>query len=120
MNKYRPILEKYPTLESEQYNIVNSVINSIKQNESDYCYNQRDFQTILSMSKNINISFCYKVINDEEGEFDYCKFLPVQYYVKNNNVDTKVYRQYNYKEIPNDTKCVLIKKNVVKILKDYK
>lgn len=119
MNKYRPILENYTTLENEKYNIVSSTINSIKQNEMDYCYNKKDFLTILSEANRLNLSVCYKVYNDSDGNFDYCKISPVCYYVKQGDREELVTGQYEYKSIPKHIKCVRIVKSSVKVLKSY-
>lgn len=66
-----------------EYDLVETVMTSLRNNQVDYCFNVKSFNAILKLAKEQSINLVYKIFNDRFGNLDYVEFIPTNFYTKN-------------------------------------
>lgn len=90
-----------------EYDLVETVMSSLRTNQVDYCFNTKSFNAILRLSKEQGINLVYKKIENRFGQLDYVEFIPTNFYTitasgKRKYIDG-IY-QYSHTELPNGWK----------------
>lgn len=86
-----------------EYDLVETVMSSLRTNQVDYCFNTKSFNTILKLAKEHGINLVYKIIEDRYGQLDYVEFIPTNFYKVTTSGKRKyidgIY-QYSHTELP--------------------
>ena len=67
--------------EELEEDLVHTVIDSLRNHHTDYCFSNKDFKSILSLAKEAGIGLIYKVFYDRYDKLDYVEFIPANFYV---------------------------------------
>ena len=88
--------------EELEEDLVHTVIDSLRNHHTDYCFSNKDFKSILSLAKEAGIGLIYKVFYDRYDKLDYVEFIPANSYVSINGVKTYIYKFYQFEasEVP--------------------
>lgn len=79
-----------------EYDLVETVMSSLRTHQVDYCFNKKSFDAILRLAKEQGISLVYKVVNDRYGNLDYVEFIPAKFYKIVNKKKSYVDGAYQY------------------------
>ena len=92
--------------EELEEDLVHTVIDSLRNHHTDYCFSNNDFKSILSLAKEAGISLIYKVFYDRYDKLDYVEFIPANFYVSINGVKTYIDKVYQFEasEVPENWK----------------
>ena len=60
--------------------IPNQIVNSIKENCTDYCYSEAMLQAVIKLAKNQKVSLIYKKVLDKYGDLDYIILMQGHFY----------------------------------------
>lgn len=86
-----------------EYDLVETVMSSLRTNQVDYCFNTKSFNAILRLSKEQGINLVYKKIENRFGQLDYVEFIPTNFYTVTTSGKRKyidgIY-QYSHTELP--------------------
>lgn len=86
-----------------EYDLVETVMSSLRTNQVDYCFNIKSFNAILNLAKEQGINLVYKMVEDRYGQLDYVEFIPTNFYMKTASGKRKyidgIY-QYSHTELP--------------------
>ena len=80
--------------EELEEDLVHTVIDSLRNHHTDYCFSNKDFKSILSLAKEAGISLIYKVFYNRYDKLDYVEFIPANFYVSINGVKTYIDKVY--------------------------
>ena len=87
----------------EEDSLVDSVIDSIKNNITDYCYTRKDLKAIIEACKKLNLTIVYEIeLNKSLNTVDYIEIIPCKIYDR--YTKQEVYGQFNRDEIPDNFK----------------
>ena len=90
-----------------EYDLIETVMSSLRTNQVDYCFNQKSFNAILRLAKEQGINLVYKLVEDKYGKLDYVEFIPTNFYKITTSGKRKyidgIY-QYSHNELPLDWK----------------
>ena len=92
--------------EELEEDLVHTVIDSLRNHHTDYCFSNKDFKSILSLAKEAGIGLIYKVFYDRYDKLDYVEFIPANFYVSVNGVKTYIDKVYQVEasEVPENLK----------------
>ena len=92
--------------EGLEEDLVHTVIDSLRNHHTDYCFSNKDFKSILSLAKEAGIGLIYKVFYDRYDKLDYVEFIPANFYVSVNGVKTYIDKVYQFEasEVPENWK----------------
>ena len=92
--------------EELEEDLVHTVIDSLRNHHTDYCFSNKDFKSILSLAKEAGISLIYKVFYARYDKLDYVDFIPAHFYVSVNGVKTYIDKIYQFEasEVPENWK----------------
>ena len=92
--------------EELEEDLVHTVIDSLRNHHTDYCFSNKDFKSILSLAKEAGIGLIYKVFYDRYDKLDYVEFIPANFYVNISGVKTYIDKVYQFEasEVPENWK----------------
>lgn len=101
--------------EELEEDLVHTVIDSLRNHHIDYCFSNKDFNSILSLAKEAGISLIYKIFNDKYGQLDYVEFIPAHFYVSINGEKRYLNKAYQFEldKVPSNWKYDKKRREVV-------
>lgn len=92
--------------EELEEDLVHTVIDSLRNHHTDYCFSNKDFNSILSLAKEAGISLIYKIFKDRYDKLDYVEFIPAHFYVSVNGKKIYINKSYQFEasEVPENWK----------------
>ena len=79
-----------------EYDLVETVMSSLRTHQVDYCFNKKSFDAILRLAKEQGINLVYKIVNDRFGNLDYVEFIPAKFYKIVNQKKSYIDGTYQY------------------------